>query len=89
MTGEWRFTFGGGLVSPVGTVNPSPVVGYPGAVFTPSPVFAPPPPPPAKKKDDEKKKKEKGYWETFYDDDGDRYYEHTVTKKVTYKDPYV
>ncbi|CAM9164646.1 unnamed protein product [Ectocarpus sp. 6 AP-2014] len=97
ITGEWTYGHGGGLVSPVGTVNPSPM-GYPGGpVFTPSPVpggalypFAVAPP--AKKKDDdekdEKKEKGKGWWETKYDEDGDRYWEHTVTKKTTYKDPY-
>lgn len=82
VTGETTPVYGGGLVSPVGTVNPSPVV-YPGgaAVFTPSPVY---PVAPAKKKKD----KGKGWWETMYDEDGDRYWEHTVTKKKTYKDPY-
>ncbi|CAM9349098.1 unnamed protein product, partial [Hapterophycus canaliculatus] len=81
-TGETSYAFGGALVSPVGTVNPSPMV-YPGgaAVFTPSPVY---PVAPAKKK----KEKGRGWWETKYDDDGDRYWEHTNTKKTTYKDPY-
>ncbi|CAM9686648.1 unnamed protein product [Ectocarpus sp. 13 AM-2016] len=91
-TGEWHFGYGGGFVPPVGTVNPSPM-GYPGGpVFTPSPVpggtlfpvaVAAPP---AKKK--EKKEKGKGWWETMYNEDGDKYWEHTVTKKTTYKDPY-
>lgn len=92
MTGEWSYGVGGGLVSPVLAVNPSPVLAYPGVVFTPSPVFAPPPPPPAKKKDekkkDETKKEGKGWWEAVYDDHDNRYWEHTVTKKTTYKDPY-
>lgn len=86
MSGEWSYGVGGGLVSPV-TINPSPI-GYPGAVFTPSPVIAVAPPKKEKKKDDDKKKG-KGWWEQFYDDDGDRYWKHTVTKKTTYKDPYV
>lgn len=101
MTGEWTYGVGGGgLVSPVLAVNPSPVVGYPGAaVFTPSPIFAVPPPlPPAKKKNENKKEvkkdanqkegKGKGWWEVVFDDRGNRYWEHTVTKKTTYKDPY-
>eukprot|EP00752_Nemacystus_decipiens_P007267 g6505.t1 len=105
-TGEWRWAaVGGALVSPDGTVNPSPVVAYPAMVsFTPppvavpppapvavpppAPVAVPPPPPPAKKKDDDKKKG-KGWWKSCYDEYGDRYYEHTVTKEVTRKDPYV
>lgn len=89
-TGEWSYGgVGGSLVSPVTTITPSPI-GYTGAMFTPSPVFAPPPPPPPaeKKPKDDDKKKGKGWWETMYDDDGDRYWEHTVTKKTTYKDPY-
>ncbi|CAM9601734.1 unnamed protein product [Ectocarpus fasciculatus] len=99
ITGEWTYGYGAGLVSPVGTVNPSPM-GYPGGpIFTPSPVpggalypFAVAPPAKKEKKDDdekdEKKEKGKGWWETKYDEDGDRYWEHTVTKKTTYKDPY-
>ncbi|CAM9601805.1 unnamed protein product [Ectocarpus fasciculatus] len=93
-TGEWHYGHGGGFVPPVGAVNPSPM-GYHTPIFTPSPapggtlypvVVAPPP---AKKKEkDEKKEKGKGWWETKYDEDGDRYWEHTVTKKTTYTDPY-
>eukprot|EP00903_Cladosiphon_okamuranus_P008947 g8562.t1 len=87
-TGEWSYGgVGGSLVSPVTTINPSPI-GYPGTVFTPSPVFAVAPPAKKEKKKDDDKKKGKGWWESMYDDDGDRYWEHTVTKKTTYKDPY-
>lgn len=101
MTGEWSYGVGGGLVSPVAVVNPSPIVGYPAAaVFSPSPIFAPPPPPPVntkgknEKKEGQKegekegKKEGRGWWETKYDDDGVRFWENTVTKKTTYKDPY-
>lgn len=65
---------------------------------------SPPPPPTKKekKKDDDKKdddKKDddkkgddkqegKGWWATVYDEHGHRYWEHTVTKKATYIDPY-
>ncbi|CAM9852651.1 unnamed protein product, partial [Pylaiella littoralis] len=98
ITGDWSYGMGG-LVSPAVTVNPSPV-GFAGpAVFTPSPVpagYAPYPfvalaPKKEEGKDEDKKEdkeKGRGWWETMYDDDGDKYWEHTVTKKKTYKDPY-
>lgn len=97
MTGEWSYGIGGGLVSPAVAVNPSPIIGYPGAaVFPPSPIFAAPQLAPAKKKDetkkddkkDDKKKLGRGWWETMYDDHGNRYWKHTVSEKTTYRDPY-
>ncbi|CAN0546372.1 unnamed protein product [Ectocarpus sp. 12 AP-2014] len=102
VTDEWAYVYGGGLsVPPVVAVSPTPMVYPHGVVFTPPPVYAAAPNPllPAKKKDtaggqkdgdekDEKKEKGKGWWEVTYDEDGDRYWEHTVTKKTTYKDPY-
>ncbi len=95
MTGE----VSGGLVSPVSTINPSPI-GYPGGmVFTPSPVpagFAPAPTyvvaPPLNGKKEKKEKKEgkrEAYWEEVYDKDGDKFWKHTITKKTTYRDPYM
>lgn len=95
MTGE----VSGGLVSPVSTINPSPM-GFPGAVFTPSPVppaFTPAPafvvaaPLNGKKNKKKEKKEEKGreaFWEEKFDKDGVKYWKHTVTKKITYRDPY-
>ncbi|CAB1114903.1 unnamed protein product [Ectocarpus sp. CCAP 1310/34] len=102
VTGEWAYVYGGGLSAPpVVAVSPTSVVYPHGVVVMPPPVYAaaPNPPLPAKKKDvaggqkdcdekDEKKEKGKGWWETKSDKDGDRYWEHTVTKKITYKDPY-
>ncbi|CAN0092652.1 unnamed protein product [Ectocarpus fasciculatus] len=101
VTGEWSYVYGGGLsVPPVVAASPSSMVCSHGVVLTPPPVYAAASRShlPAKKKDaaDEKKdddrkdekKKGKGWWETKYDEDGDRYWEHTVTKKTIYKDPY-
>ena len=98
MTGEWTYGIAGGTVSPVLAVNPSAVLAYPGAAFTPSPVFTPFLLPPAKKKDETKKddnkkdndqkKKVTGWWEQMYDEDGDRFWKHTVSQKTTYEDPY-
>ena len=91
MTGD----ISGGLVSPVSTINPTPI-GYPGAVFAPSPVptvFAPSPAfvvaPPMNEKKEEKKEEgnKEAYWEEKYDGDGVRYWKHTITKKTTYSDP--
>ncbi len=93
MTGEWSYPYGGGLVSPISTVIPSPI-GYPGTMFTPSPVptvFTPSPAfviaPPVKGKK-EKKEQGKGFWDEEYDKDGGRFWRHTATKKTTYSDPY-
>eukprot|EP00903_Cladosiphon_okamuranus_P008945 g8560.t1 len=96
VTGEWSYGVGGGLVSPVLAVNPSPIVGYPGAVFSPSTIFAAPLAPPAKKgnekkeevKKDASKKEGKGWWEAVFDDRGNRCWVHTVTNRMTHKDPY-
>lgn len=78
-------------------------MGFSGVVFTPSPMFALPSPPVMEKGDkkkekeqkkekdqdqDQERKKEKGWWEAMYDKDGVRYWQHTVTKKTSYKDPY-
>ncbi|CAM9103996.1 unnamed protein product [Scytosiphon promiscuus] len=92
---HWSFVYGSsGLVPPVPAVHSSPMV-YPcGTVFTPSPT----PVAMAEKEDDEGAKKNeseepksvkgRGWWETMYNEEGVRYWEHTVTKKKTYKDPY-
>lgn len=68
-------------------------MGYPGGVvFTPPTMFALPSPPESKKAQQKKEKKEEkkreAYWEELYDKDGVRYWQHTVTKKTTYRDPY-
>lgn len=92
---------GGATYTPTpGTAVFQPAAPWGGNVMPPSPApwggnVVPPSPVPfvvtvnatEEKKTEKKEKEKKGWWETKYDDDGQRYWEHTGTKKKAYKDP--
>ncbi|CAM9183083.1 unnamed protein product [Hapterophycus canaliculatus] len=90
VTGEWSFVYGSSaLVSPIAAVHAAPMVYTGGTVFAPSPApVAMVNPSKENKGEEQKKATGKGWWEAMYNEEGVRYWQHTVTKKITYKDPY-